>query len=343
MHAVLLPGNKDAKVVERPDPTPGLGDVLVRTRASAICRSDMSLYDGNPIVGGDAARTGQVVPGHEPAGDVVAIGDGVRGVRPGDRVAIYLALGCGRCRYCRHGYLMLCPDWKCLGFDLDGGDADYLVVPAANCLALPDEISYEVGALTTDMIGTQYHTQKRLEVFGGSTLAVFGLGPMGATAVLVGKARGATVVAVDVLDTRLELARELGADACVNGARDDAVMRVHGLTDGEGADVAIDCSGTPAGENGALDCVRKLGSVAFVGETRSATINPSEQFIRKQLRVIGGWYFPISEYPDIARFVVDHQIPVERLITHRFALRDAAEAFRMFDQRLTEKAVFVWD
>ena len=115
------------------------------------------------------------------------------------------------------------------------------------------------------------------------------------------------------------------------------------LTGGRGVDVAIDCSGSPAGQNAALDSAAKFGRVAFIGESRQTEINPSDQLIRKLLTVIGAWYFPIWEWPDITRFVVDHQIPVEKLITHRFPLDDAANAFRMFDERLTEKAVFVWD
>jgi propanol-preferring alcohol dehydrogenase len=342
--AVLFPGNKEVQVVDRPDPSPGLGEVLVKTRASAICRSDMGLYYGDhAVVGGEAAGTGQVVPGHEPAGDVVELGEGVSGIEVGDRVAVYLAIGCGHCEYCKRGYRMLCPDWKCLGFDVDGGNADYLVVPAVNCLKLPGEISYEAGAVITDMVGTQYHTQKRLGVSGADTLAVFGLGPMGAAGVLVGKARGARVVAVDVLDSRLEMARELGADETINSNEVDPVERLRDLTRGMGVDAAIDCSGAPAAQNGALDATRKMGAVAFVGESASTTINPSDQMIRKLLHVIGAWYFPLGEFGEIARFVVDNKVPVEKMITHRFSLDEAPEAFRMFDQRKTEKAVFVWE
>lgn len=343
MKAVLFPGNKIVQVVERPDPLPGSGEVLIKTRASALCRSDMSLYYGNPIVGGETAGKGLVVPGHEPAGDVAAIGAGVTAVQPGDRVAVYLALGCDECAYCRSGYLMLCPNWKCIGFDVDGGDADYLVVPAQNCLKLPAQLSYEAGAVMTDMVGTQYHTQKRLGVSGANTVAVFGLGPMGAAGVLIGKGRGARVIAVDVLESRLEMARELGADEVINSVNEDPVERLRALTYGEGVDIAIDCSGNPAGQNAALDSARKRGAVAFVGESRSTTINPSDQLIRKLLTVIGAWYFPIWEWDEFARFVVDRKIPVEGMITHRFPLQDAAEAFRLFDQRQTEKAVFVWD
>ncbi len=344
MKAVLFPGNKQVDVVDRPDPRPGPGEVVIKTRASAICRSDMGLYYGTSnIVGGEAAGKGLVVPGHEPAGEVVEVGSDVTAVRTGDRVAVHLAIGCGQCRYCLEGYDFLCPTWKCLGFDIDGGDADYLVVPARNCLKLPDQITFEVGAVMTDMVGTQHDAQRRLNVSGATTLAIFGLGPMGGAGVLVGKARGARVIAVDLLDSRLELARELGADEVVNSKEEDPVARLRALTDGEGVDIAIDSSGNPAGQNAALDSARKFGSVAFIGESRKTELNPSDQFIRKLLTVIGAWYFPVWEWPEIARFVVDRKVAVEKLITHRFPLGEAPEAFRMFDERLTEKAVFVWD
>lgn len=344
MKAVLFPGNEEVRVVnDHPDPSPRLGEVLIKTRASAICRSDMHLYHGNAVVGGESAGTGTIVPGHEPAGEVVELGEGASGVEAGDRVAVYLAIGCGHCEYCLSGYRMLCPEVKMLGFDLDGGNADYVVVPAVNCVKLPDGISYEAGAVMTDMIGTQYHTQKRLNVSGADTLAVFGLGPMGAAAVLIGKARGASVIAVDVLDSRLELAKELGADVTINSSEEDSVERLRELTHGIGVDIAIDCSGAPPAQNAALDAARAMGSVAFVGESPETTINPSDQMIRKVLNVIGAWYFPLGEFEEVARFVVDNDVPVEKMISHRFSLDDAPEAFRMFDQHETEKAVFVWD
>ena len=343
MKAVLFPGDRQVAVVERPTPKPGPGQALVRVRASAICRSDMSLYYGKPIVGGEATATGQIVPGHEPAGEVVAVGDGVTAIKPGDRVAIYLGVGCGHCEFCRSGYLFLCPTWKCVGFDVDGGNADFIVVPAGNCLPLPDEISFEAGAVMTDMVGTQFDAQRRLGVSGADTVAVFGIGPMGGAGILVAKGRGARVIAVDILESRLEQARGLGADVTINSREHDPIERLRVLTGGRGPDVAIDCSGSPAGQNAALDSAAKFGRVAFIGESRQTEINPSDQLIRKLLTLIGAWYFPIWEWPDITRFVVDHNISVEKLITHRFPLDDAATAFRMFDERLTEKAVFVWD
>lgn len=344
MKVVTLGGNRQVRIDERVTPEPGPAEVLVATRASAICRSDMSLYIGNDtIVGGGEAGKGLIVPGHEPAGVVVEVGAGVDSVRPGDRIAGYLPVGCGHCEYCNAGYLMLCAQWKCLGFDLDGGDADYFVLPARNCLPLPPEISYIAGALMTDMVGSQHHTQKVLGVRGGQTVAVIGLGPMGAAAVLVAKAFGARVLAVDLLPARLQMATDLGADVTIDPSTSDVLATILDMTGGQGVDAAIDCSGSPAGQNTALDAARKRGAVAFVGESRSTEINPSDQIIRKLLTVVGGWYFPLGEWDEIVRLVLGQRMAVENLVTHRFPLTSAEEAFRAFDQRETEKAVFVWD
>lgn len=343
MKAVLLKGDKEVEVVDRGQPEPGPGEVVVKTRVSAVCRSDMTLYYGDPIVGGEDAGKGLVIPGHEPAGEVSEIGPGVEHLREGDRVAAYLALGCGFCRHCRAGDLMLCDRWQCLGFDVDGGDAEYFKVPAQNALRLDDDISFTAGALCTDMLGTQYYAQKRLTVSGADTVLVVGLGPMGAAAVMVAQAHGARVVAADLIDDRLTLASELGAHHLVNPGDGNALDQIMETTQDRGVEVALDCSGAPQGQNLALDAVAKNGRVAFVGESRSTEINPSDQFIRKVIHAIGAWYFPIWAFDEIQRFVIEHQLPVEQLVTHEFSLDDAEEAFRMFDERETEKAVFVFE
>jgi L-iditol 2-dehydrogenase len=342
MRAVLFPGNKQVIIVDRPRPEPRAHEVLVQTMASAICRSDMSIYYGLPIVGGALADQEHIIPGHEAAGVVVSVGSAVRNVQIGDRVAGYLAVGDEFSEYGSQGYLMLDPDWKCFGFDIDGGNADYFVLPEGNILPLPKEISFKAGALLTDMVGTQYSTQKRLGVSARHTVAIVGLGPMGAAAVLIAKAYGARVIAVDVLESRLEQARELGADNLINSSSEDAVAHIFSLTGGRGADIVIECSGNPAGQNTALDSAAKLGAVAFVGESRATEIRPSDQIIRKLLTVVGGWYFPRGEWEEIVRFVQERAIPVEKLISHEFSLEEAEEAFGAFDRRETEKAVFVW-
>lgn len=340
MKAVYLPGNKRVEIRAVEVPTPGPGEVLVQVKASCICRSDLSLYYGDAVVGGDAA--GKFVTGHEPAGIIAAAGAGVNQFRAGDRVAVYLGVGCGVCAACRMGDYFLCPHWRCLGFTADGGNAEYLVVPERNCLRIPDAMSYVAAAASTDAFGTLYSACRKLRVNGATTLGVWGLGPMGSSGVLAGKALGASVVALDPIEERRKFAADLGADLTLDPTAPDARDKLADFAGPLGLDAAVDCSGQPAAQNMALDCVRRLGRVAFVGESRQTTINPSDQLIRKQLTLMGSWYFNISEYEEIVDVLTTKRIDLERLATHRFSIDEAATAFRMFDERKTEKAVFVF-
>ena len=344
MKAVLFPGDRQVQIVDRPTPTIGYGQVLIKSRASAICRSDMGLYSGAyAVVGGDAAGKGQIIPGHESAGEIVQVGPGVDHLKIGDRVAVHLAFGCGHCSHCLSGFTMLCSSWKCLGFDVDGGNADYVALPAANALLLPDEISFAGGAVMTDMIGSQYYLQQKLHVAGNKRVAVIGLGPMGAAATLIASGLGAEVIAIDIIEERLKFSKTLGATHALDSRDANIKARILEITKGAGVEVAIDCSGSPIGQNLALDIAGKHGAVAFVGESSKTEINPSDQIIRKLLTVVGGWYFPLSAWSEICDFVVSRKLNVEGLISHRFTLDQAAEAFDKFDKRETEKAVFIWN
>ena len=166
MRAVVLPGDGTVSMETLPDPVPGVGEVLVRVRASAVCGSDLSALRGDQVVG---VKPEKLVPGHEVTGVVERLGTGTAGVSVGDRVAVYLAIGCMRCEYCRAGNLMACPQVKIMGFDAWGGDAELIVVPAVNCMHLPDELGFAEGAVSTDMFGTQYSAQHRLGVSGADT------------------------------------------------------------------------------------------------------------------------------------------------------------------------------
>lgn len=340
MKGVLLPGNRRVSVEQFSDPTPGVGEVVVRVKASAICRSDMGLYCGQPAVV-QAGKAGGFISGHEAAGIVESVEQGVLQMRPGQRIAVHLAVGCGHCAFCRTGHYHLCKDWECIGFTRDGGNAEFLVVPERNCMPIPDDIDYAVAAVSTDAFGTLYSAMGRLAVSGIDTVAIFGLGPMGAAGVLAAKARGARVIAIDMLEERRHLATELGADHIIDSGAGDTVARLIELTGGLGVDAAVDCTGNSAAQNAALDAARPFGRVAFVGESKETTIRPSDQLIRKQLSLMGCWYFSAAEYPAIMRCITDKKVPIHKLITHTFSLDEAATAFQMFDERKTEKAVFV--
>jgi propanol-preferring alcohol dehydrogenase len=339
MKAIFLPGDKRVEIRAVAIPSPGPGEVLIAVKASCICRSDLSLYYGNAVVGGEAA--GRCITGHEPAGVIAEIGAGVTAFKAGDRVAVYLGIGCGACEFCRMGNFHLCPTWRCLGFTADGGNAEYLVVPERNCLRIPDGMSFVAAAISTDAFGTLYSACKKLNVSGATTLGIWGLGPMGSSGVLAAKSLGARVVVLDPIEERRHFALKLGADLALDPTSADTPPEIEAFTQGAGLSAAIDCSGNAAAQNMALDSVRPLGSVAFVGEARETTIRPSDQLIRKQIRLIGSWYFNVAEYPEITRVLLDHKIDLERLATHRFSLDEAATAFRLFDERKTEKAVFV--
>jgi propanol-preferring alcohol dehydrogenase len=339
MKAVFLPGNKRVEIRAVETPSPGPGEVLVAVKASCICRSDLSLYYGNAVVGGESA--GKCVTGHEPAGVIAATGVGVKNFKIGERVALHLAIGCGVCAACRMGNFHLCPEWRCLGFTADGGNAEYLVAPERNCLRLPDKMSFVAGAISTDAFGTLYSACRKLDVSGATTVGVWGLGPMGSSGVLAIKALGGRVVALDPIAERRKFAEELGADLTLDPSSTNAREQILAFAGDGGLHAAIDCSGNGLAQNMALDATRPLGRVAFIGEAKETTIRPSDQLIRKQLQLFGSWYFNIAEYDEIVDVILRRGIDLERLATHRFPLDDAETAFRLFDERKTEKAVFV--
>jgi threonine dehydrogenase-like Zn-dependent dehydrogenase len=336
MRAVVFPGDQTVSMRDLPDPVPGQGEVLVRVKASAICGSDLSALRGEQVVG---TKPEHLVPGHEIAGTIEEVGIGAYGVSVGDRVSIYLAVGCMRCEYCRAGNIMVCPKASIVGFDRWGGDAELVVVPAINCMRLPRELSFVEGAVSTDMFGTQYSAQRRLDVSGADTVLVSGLGPMGAAAVAVARARGARVIAVDPFEHRRELGLRMGAHE-VLPAIDNTVTSLSASRGRGGPDVVLECSGNPKAQSAALDVVRPFGRVAFVGESRVAEINPSDQFVRKLITVIGAWYFPIWQYDEITHFLIERKVPVSEMVSHRFQLEDAPRAFEMLLNRSAEKMVF---
>ena len=339
MTAVYLPGNKQVDIRTAIVPEPGPDEVLVEVKASCICRSDLSLYYGNAVIsGGDSD---QFICGHEPSGIVVKTGEAVTEFSVGDNVAVYLAVGCGVCHHCRTGHNYLCAKWKCLGFTMDGGNAEFLRVPARNLLKTPKGMSHLAAAISTDAFGTLFSACRKVGVNGLSTIGIWGLGPMGAAGTMAAKAMGGSVVALDPVAERREFAKELGADLVLDPTAPDALNQIREFSGGEDLSGAIDCSGSSQAHNMALEAAAPMARLALIGESQETTIKTSDHMIRKQLTVFGSWYFSINEYEDILSLIKSHNVDLERLATHTFDLKDADKAFRMFDNRETEKAVFV--
>jgi len=317
MKAAFFAGQGRVEVREVPRPEPGPGEVLLRVRASGLCGSELHAYRGQ--------RSSEDIPGHEMVGEVVAV-NGARGVTIGERVAVQIMSGCGRCLHCLAGDPEHCAE----GGLHTGGYAEYVALPAECCLPLPQEITWGEGVLLGgDTIGTPYHALYRLGLNAADTAAVFGCGPVGLGAVTLLRFFGARAFTVEPIAYRRELACQLGPEVGIDPTAEDTVARIKGLTEGRGVDVALDCSGVAATTGMALDSAAIHGRVAFIGEKQEAAIRPSPQFIRKELTAIGSWYFTGADYFRILG-LYKRGLHASGLITHRFPLEEADRAFAIF-------------
>jgi threonine dehydrogenase-like Zn-dependent dehydrogenase len=349
MRGVVFTGDRQLEIREYPDPSPGPGEVVLAIKASGMCGSDLKFYRPPP---GEAQRAlglgdlaAPIIAGHEPCGVVAAVGPGVAEAeaRVGMRVMDHHYCGCGVCRHCKVGWSQLCgAGFVVYGVTADGAHADYMKVPARTLVPLPDELSFATGAAISCGTGTAYNALRRINTSGRDTLAVFGQGPVGLSAVQLGSAMGARVIALDIGPERRALASEMGADIALDPAADDPVAALKELTHGEGVDLALDCSGAEAARSAAVRATRTWGTVCFVGEGGTVTLDVSRDMIRKQLTVIGSWTFSSVIQGECARFIADRGIDVERLFTHRWTLDQAAEAYRSFDTQTTGKGVFLF-
>ncbi|MEU2441180.1 zinc-binding dehydrogenase [Streptomyces rubradiris] len=346
MRGVVFRGGRELETVEFDDPAPGPDDVVLEVKASGMCGSDLRFYRapaGEALAAFGLRGDGSgVIAGHEPCGVVAAVGTAVdpRAVRVGDRVMVHHYDGCGFCHQCRTGWTQLCErDAVIFGATAHGGHADYLRVPARTLVPLPDEVSFTAGAAISCGTGTAYGALVRLALTARDTIAVFGLGPVGQSAVQLAAAMGAEVIAVDVAPERVALAKEFGAAHAIDSGTVDPVEAVRDLTAGRGVSTALDCSGAAAARHSAVRAAAAWGRVAFVGEGGDVTLDVSPDLIRKQLTVLGSYTFSLTGQADCARFVARHAVDVDHLFTHHWALENAAEAYREFDRQTGGKAV----
>jgi threonine dehydrogenase-like Zn-dependent dehydrogenase len=347
MKGIVFLGGRKLELREFPDPTPGPGEVVLAIKASGMCGSDLHPYRalGNAAAAlGLGGGGGPVIAGHEPCGVVAARGPGVseEEAPTGARVMNHHYKGCGRCKHCRVGWSQLCRSGIVVyGMTGHGGHAPYMKVPARTLVPLPDTLSFEEGAAISCGTGTAYGALKRLDVSGRDTLAVFGQGPVGLSATMLGSAMGARVIAVDVVPERLKLARELGADSVINAKETDPIAALRGLTQGEGVEASMDCTGNPEARVAAVKSTATWGRVCFVGEGNTTTFDISQDMIRKQLTIHASWTFSSLGQEECARFIAYRKVPLKRLLTHRFTLDQAEQAYRLFDTQTTGKGVFV--
>lgn len=345
MRGVLLPGGRRVEFTEVDVPEPGHGQVLVQMKASSICGSDIrAIYREHLGHGPEAYQN--VIAGHEPCGQIVAVGPGCKRFQVGDRVILFHISGCGVCHDCREGYMISCtsPLRAAYGWQRDGGHADYCLAEENTCVALPAPLSYVDGALVACGFGTVYEALQRVAVSGQDRVLITGVGPVGMAAGLVAKAMGATqVIGADVSTARLDFALQTGCIDHALAADAGAVTRIRELTAGEGCEVSVDCSGSPGGRLLALQGTRRWGRCAMVGEGSTIDFDVSQTIIHPQITICGSWVTSLGHMEELVEKLVEWDLRPERIASHFFALDQAAEAYRVADEGQSGKVVIVFE
>lgn len=326
MRSIHLLGNRKLEIIEVPEPVPGPGEVIVKTQASVLCGSELHAFRGNGMAKGNS--------GHEGAGIVVALGEGVTHLKCGQRVGVSAISGCGKCDYCAKGQYTWCKKFKFYG----SMHSEFFKAAAIACNVLPDDIGWDVGVLITgDGMGVPCHTATKIKP-EDKVIAVFGAGPIGLGNIIWQSALGREIIAVDFSDYRLEKALASGAKHAINPKNTDPIAAIRDLTNGLGADVCIEAVGRPETVGNCFDAVRTGGQVIFNGEQGEVPLSISNRFIRRDITATGSWFFHFSEF---GKMLEEYRkgLPVASLISHKFPFDQAEQAFNLFADGLTAKVM----
>lgn len=336
MRAVQFLGDRQAIVRDKPDPRPGPGQVVLKMRAVAICGSDLHRYRA-PL---GSQPPSDLVPGHEPCGEVLEIGPNVHGLKVGERVLVYHRVGCGSCVECRTGQANICQSGQrsYSGF-FDGADAELMLAFARNCYPVPEGMSWDDAVVISCQAGTAYAPLRRLGASGRDSIAITGLGPVGLCVLLLGQAMGARMIGIDPMAERRAIAERLGAAATFDSNDPHLSEAVTEITKG-GANGLVETSGRPSAHARIPDLLRVSGTAAVVGLGSSEpSLNPISMF-KKQLTLFASNLYPEWMLPEIFDFVQTHRVPLSNIITHRAPLEQAPEMFRLADSATTGKIIF---
>lgn len=326
MKAMLLTEYKKLQVEEMPIPEIGPTDILVQVRACGICGSDIHGYDGST-----GRRIPPLVMGHEAAGIVAKVGSEVKQFAVGDRVTFDSMVSCGQCHFCRRGEANLCDNRRVLGvscgdYRRHGAFAEFISVPERIVFKLPDSIPFEHAALI-EAISVAVHAVNRTPMKLGESAVVVGSGMIGLLVIQALKVAGCDqVIAVDLDDQKLSVAKELGASATLNPKRDDVVAKVRAMTGGRGADIAMEVVGATPTVKTAIESVRKGGKVTLVGNLAPQIDLPLQSVVTREVTLYGTCGCN-GEYPECISLLERGLINVEPLISAKIPLEDGPAMF----------------
>jgi len=327
MKAAVFHGpNQPLKVEEVPTPEPRAGEILVKVAACGVCHTDMHYIDhGVPTF-----KKPPMILGHEASGTVAALGEGVSQWKEGDRVLLPAVLSCGTCRQCRIGRENICQNMKMFGNHVNGSYAEYVLAPAKDALSVPEDVPLIEGSIIADAVSTPFHAVvNRAQVKPGDWVAVFGCGGVGINTVQVAAAVGASVIAVDIMPEKLELAKQFGALETINpneiekGRVDKAIRKLIG----DGVDVAFEAIGNPKTITAAYNTIRMGGMCVVIGYTHLPAEIPVSKLMFYEQSLVGSLGCRPVDYPRIIEMARIGKIKVRELVTGRFGLDEVNDAF----------------
>jgi 2-desacetyl-2-hydroxyethyl bacteriochlorophyllide A dehydrogenase len=316
----LIEIGKPLEARELPIPEIGERDLLLRVRAAGICHSDVHYRAGASPVGALPQTLG-----HEIAGVVESVGAQVGNVAEGDRVCLHYLVTCGECFYCRTGNEQFCEQGKMLGKHCDGGFAEYIAVPARNAVSLPGEVSFEVGAVLMCSSATSFHALRKARLQPGETVAIYGAGGLGMSAIQLARAFGALqVFAVDISPAKLDLAKIYGAIP-VNAAQHDPVVEIRNQTGGRGVDVSLELVGLASTMEQAVRSLGVLGRAVMVGiASEPLKIDSYLELLAKEAEVIGASDHLLPELWQIVEFARQGTLDLSHVVAQTVPLEAGA-------------------
>jgi len=322
MKAAIWYGGKDIRIEEMPEPDFGRDDVLVRVKAVGICGSDLHAYEGI-----SKRRVPPLVMGHEMAGEIADVGENVEILQKKDRVVVYPVLSCGECEYCRSGNENLCRDIRFMGLHVPGGFAEYVAVPVDRCYKIAPGLAFEKACLT-EPLAVAVHVADSSPIRANDSILIIGAGAVGSMITQVVRLRtSGRIIVTDILGSRLDLAKKLGADVAINSREKDAVEEVLKLTDGKGVDVSIEVVGIQSTVQQALASVKKGGTVIVVGLLEKNMEIDMMRVVTNQLELHGSYIYSHYDFRSSMGLIASDKVNLQPYLTHIFPLEDAKEGF----------------
>jgi 2-desacetyl-2-hydroxyethyl bacteriochlorophyllide A dehydrogenase len=336
MKALVFVGPRDMRYQEVKTPEPGEGEVRIAPKAVSICGSDSGGYKG-----GSAMRTPGLIMGHEFSGVIDKLGPGVEGLKVGQRVGAVTNLFCGKCRDCHDGLQNVCVNRAIIGTTMpkygpyNGAMADYVIAPVKKIMPLPDHVSFNEAAMA-EPLSISLRATKHVKDIAGKTVAVFGTGPIGLLAIQCLRAReAARIIAIDVVDRRLQMAKECGATHVVNSAKEDLYKIIADLTDEGGVDVVFDAAGIDQTVNSGIEIVRCGGTVVWIGLAMPELKLDYKHAVCKEITFQCSYMYT-TEMEEGIELIASGKMDVAKIITGVNPMSEGAKHFELIAQGKSE-------